>query len=82
MTDAAQEPLANGAAESVNGSSPLRALCILLRSRIEAFLQKDVQKEKLRNVQAQTRTALDVVLEALDRYPYDDSYTPFMLSRI
>ncbi|MCJ1399857.1 hypothetical protein MMC11_003060 [Xylographa trunciseda] len=69
MTDAAQEPLANGATNGANGCTPLRALCISLRSRIEAFLQEDLETEKLRTVRAQTRIALNVVLEAFDRYP-------------
>ncbi|MCJ1291138.1 3'-phosphoadenosine 5'-phosphosulfate sulfotransferase [Xylographa carneopallida] len=68
MTEAAQVSLANGVAASVNGYTPLRALCILLRSRIEAFLQEDLATQKLRNVQAQTRIALDVIIEALNRY--------------
>ena len=76
MTEAAQVSLANGVAASVNGYTPLRALCILLRSRIEAFLQEDLATQKLRNVQAQTRIALDVIIEALNRYSYGALFLP------
>ncbi|MCJ1378576.1 hypothetical protein MMC17_001675 [Xylographa soralifera] len=82
MTEAAQEPLANGVADSVNGYTPLRALCISLRSRIEAFLQEDLETEKLRNVQAQTRIALNVILEALNRYSYGALFPPLLVELI
>ena len=56
---------------AVNGDShSLRSLCSELHQKIESFLQEDVEKEKLRAVQAQCRHSLAIVQEAIDRYPY------------
>ncbi|KAL8931049.1 MAG: hypothetical protein Q9208_000151 [Pyrenodesmia sp. 3 TL-2023] len=53
----------------VNGSSPtLRTLCRTLHDQITAFLSEDVPTERLRAVQAQTRTSLAIIQAALDRY--------------
>ena len=65
----------NGAATSShaqhsNGHSSLRSICVELRNRIEAFLQEDVQTERLRKVQTQTRISLRAIEEALERYTY------------
>ena len=50
--------------------NPLRILCAQLHEQIEAFLQEDIQEERLKAVQAQCRHSLDIIQEALDRYPY------------
>ncbi|MCJ1230736.1 hypothetical protein MMC12_007410 [Toensbergia leucococca] len=55
--------------QPANGSDSLRALCSTLHAQITAFLHEDVQTETLRRVQAQTRTSLSVIQEALTRYP-------------
>jgi hypothetical protein len=48
----------------------LRDICANLNDRLTAFLEEEPATERLRNVQAQTRIALDVVAQALDRYRY------------
>lgn len=54
-----------------NGDAhPLRALCAKLHSQIEAFLDENVKSARLQAVQAQTRRSLQIIQEALDRYPY------------
>ncbi len=49
-------------------NSELRELCSNLHSQVTAFLQKDVETERLQAVQAQTRHSLAVIQEALDKY--------------
>ncbi|MCJ1472395.1 3'-phosphoadenosine 5'-phosphosulfate sulfotransferase [Lambiella insularis] len=68
MTETAHGVIASEDAGKANGYSPLQELCAGLHARIEAFLQEDVQTEKLRRVQAQTRIAFSVVQEALQKY--------------
>ncbi|KAL9104553.1 MAG: hypothetical protein Q9163_000527 [Psora crenata] len=59
------------APQVLNGEAhPLRLLCTELHTKIEAFLQKDIEEERLRAVQAQCRHSLDIIHEALNRYPY------------
>ena len=61
-----------------NGDShPLRALCAKLHSQIQAFLDENFKCARLQAVQAQTRRSLQIIQEALDRYPYS---TPFLYS--
>lgn len=50
--------------------SALREICTKLHSQVTAFLQKDVETERLKAVQAQTRRSLAVIQEALDKYEY------------
>lgn len=49
--------------------TPLRALCTRLNAQITTFLHEDVKTEKLKATQAQTRISLQIIQEALDRYP-------------
>lgn len=71
------QPLANGHSDTYSpqnytvegNSTPLRALCTRLNAQITAFLHEDVKTEKLRATQAQTRISLQIIQEALDRYP-------------
>lgn len=74
MPEAASEPAAADTSvplsqAALNGdSSSLRALCSEIHAQVEAFLQEDVETERLRSVQAQTRNSLAVIQEALDNY--------------
>lgn len=54
-----------------NGDEPssLRALCVQLHEQVEAFLQEDFQEEILQHVQSQCRNSLQIISEALQRYP-------------
>ena len=61
----AAKVLANG-----DNSHPLRALCARLHSQIKAFLEENTKNARLQAVQAQTRRSLQIIQEALDRYPY------------
>jgi len=47
---------------------PLAELCANVHARVTAFLAADAPTEQLRHVQAQTREALDVIGQALDKY--------------
>lgn len=55
----------NGSADS----APLHTLCQQLNYQVEAFLAEDFKEEILRNTQLQCRHSLDIIHEALDRYP-------------
>ena len=76
MTEAASDPFSAAVdaipdAQSLtngNSSASLRSLCATLHAQITAFLQEDVQTERLKGVQAQTRKSLGIIQEALDRY--------------
>ena len=68
MTTAAHVPSATEEIHQPDAATSLRALCAQIHARIEAFLQEDVETEKLRRVQAQTRISLGVISEALQRY--------------
>ena len=48
----------------------LESLCGRIHSRIARFLEEDVAESTLKQVQEQTRIALGVIEEALDRYRY------------
>jgi len=50
-------------------STPLRTLCAQLHAQVTAFLQEDVETEMLKNVQAQCRNSLNIISEAIERYP-------------
>lgn len=50
-------------------STPLRTLCIRLNAQITTFLYEDAKTERLKATQAQTRLSLQIIQEALDRYP-------------
>ena len=71
------QPLANGHSETSpsqdpiveRDSTPLRNLCTRLNAQITTFLHEDVKTERLKATQAQTRISLQVIQEALDRYP-------------
>ena len=55
-----------------NGSHAKLSLIELsakLHDRIQAFLKEDVESEVLRQVQEQTRGSLEIIHEALRRYP-------------
>lgn len=58
-----QDPIVYG------DSTPLRALCTRLNAQIMTFLHEDVKTERLKATQAQTRISLQIIQEALDRYP-------------
>ena len=62
--DTAQRSFANGDA------TPLRTLCTRLNVQITTFLHEDVKTERLKSAQAQTRISLQIIQEALDKYPY------------
>jgi len=47
---------------------PLAELCAKVHARITGFLAEDAPTERLRHVQTQTRDALDVIEQALERY--------------
>lgn len=51
-----------------NSTVPLEALCSRVHARIIKFLEQDPESELLRNVQAKTREALQVIDKALDTY--------------
>lgn len=48
---------------------PLRAVCISLHEKVNAFLTEDVETKRLQAVQSQTRASLQIIQEALDNYP-------------
>ena len=70
MTEPSSEPktpstkIVNG-----NSSAPLRDLCAELHKEVEAFLQEDVKTETLKSAQRQCRHSLDIISEAIERYP-------------
>lgn len=49
---------------------PLLQLCRDVNDRVELFLAQDAKSSRLRNVQEQTRIALGVIREALQKYTY------------
>ena len=53
---------------SSHGPKSLRALSIEIHNRVDTFLQEDVKTERLKKVQAQTKTSLRVIEDALHRY--------------
>jgi hypothetical protein len=53
-----------------SGSIPLLELCQTINDRVALFLAVDAPSERLRKVQEQTKIALDVIREALDKYSY------------
>ena len=64
-----------------NGDShPLRTLCAQLHSQVMAFLDEHFKSANLQAVQAQTRRSLQIIQEALDRYPYFNPFPPSFLS--
>lgn len=48
--------------------SSLRDLCAKLHLQVTAFLQENVETERLKAVQAQVRHSLAVIQEAFDTY--------------
>lgn len=58
------EPTENGT------PSPLRALCSKLHEQVFAFLGKEAETEILSKVQARCRHTVEIINEALKRYPY------------
>lgn len=74
QSDIAQPPveivLSNG------DSHPLQALCARLHSQVVAFLDENFKSTNLQAVQAQTRRSLQIIQEALDRYPYFNPFPP------
>jgi FAD synthetase len=56
---------------AVNGHyASIRPLCLELAARVNAFLHSEAETPVLKAVQEQTRVALGVISEALDRYRY------------
>jgi FAD synthetase len=54
---------------AVNGhDASIRPLCLKLAARVNAFLNAEAETPVLKAVQEQTRVALGVISEALDRY--------------
>lgn len=51
-----------------NGSNTLEDTCNELASKVNAFLDTEAPTDVLRDVQKQTRIAIDVIHEALERY--------------
>ena len=45
-------------------------LCARIHHRIAAFLDEQHTSDRLKSLQAQTRTSLDVIADALDKYQY------------
>lgn len=82
------QPLANGHSETnspenhtIEGdSTPLRALCTRLNAQITTFLHEDVKTEKLKATQAQTLVSLQIIQEALDRYPQVPSHSALLFT--
>jgi hypothetical protein len=48
----------------------LASVCAKVHDRVTAFLNTDVEEESLKGVQKQTRIALGVIEECLNRYRY------------
>lgn len=51
-----------------NGVTPFADLCAHICARVDNFLGDDLPTDRLRSTQEHTRTSLDVIAEALDRY--------------
>jgi hypothetical protein len=57
----------------VNGGSiqrPLAEVCAEVAEKVNSFLESEVEGQVLKDVQAQTRIALGVIEECLERYRY------------
>jgi hypothetical protein len=52
------------------GDIPLVDLCRNINDRISLFLAEDAPTDRLRKLQEQTKVALGVIREALDKYSY------------
>ena len=71
-------PLTNGDVKSpsMNGNdkgdsdNSIAPVCAELATRINAFLEEDVKTDILRDVQKQTRIALGIIEECLQKYTY------------
>lgn len=55
---------------ATGGAASIRPVCEDIAARVNAFLDEELESEVLRAVQAQTRGALGVIGEALERYRY------------
>ncbi|KOS17182.1 putative FAD synthase [Escovopsis weberi] len=66
-----KQPRPTGTAVGATRPRPLRDVCREMGDRVEAFLAEAPQSALLRSVQAQLRTSMAVVEEALDRYPLE-----------
>lgn len=57
-------------AEPLVADTPLSFpdLCARIHSRVQVFLDESHESDRLKSLQLQTRTSLDVILEALDKY--------------
>jgi hypothetical protein len=51
-----------------SGEIPLAQLCRDINDRISLFLAEDAPTERLRKLQEQTKVALAVIREAMDKY--------------
>jgi len=68
------------AAEAINEQSPgtnkhdtsIRPLCVALATRVNAFLEAEVDTDGMRRVQEQTKVALGVIITALERYSLEE----------
>lgn len=58
------------------GEVALPNLCRDINEKISLFLAEDAPTERLRNLQEQTKVALGVIREALDRYSYAPTRLP------
>lgn len=67
------KPEANTVPRIANGepTDSLSALCARLHAQVSRFLEEDVQDDRLKKVQEQTRISMGVIAEALDRYTYE-----------
>ena len=52
---------------------PFPAVCARIHARVHAFLDEQHASDRLRSLQAQTRTSLAVISDALDRFQYASS---------
>lgn len=56
--------------QTVENDLTFAEVCARVHGRVEAFLNAEPKTERVRAVQAQTRTSLNVVEEALRKYRY------------
>jgi FAD synthetase len=59
-------PQTNG--HGINNDNSIRPICAAIAARVNAFLDEKAETELLRTVQVQTRIALGVIKEALEKY--------------
>jgi hypothetical protein len=69
---AANVDASNGPASPLVSNTPLPfpQLCARIHDRIAAFLESKDESPRLKSVQEQTRTSLEIIEKALDEYRY------------